>query len=128
MNLKTTEFKRKFSMSMYKTLRLSMAEMSFAKDFVNDTRGDLYPLLRKDEGTAEHLADHRYHVSGGTAARYFCQYFPYATYEAVAVGQRFGFVFRLPHAEATVELSEGQVVFCGSDGCKSYPMPAHCAA
>ena len=123
MNLKTTEFKRKFSMSMYKNLRLSMAEMSFAKDFVNDTRGDLYPLLHKDEGTAESLADHRYHVSGGTAARYFCQYFPYATYEAVAVGQRFGFVFRLPHAEATVELSEGQVVFCGSDGCKTHPLP-----
>ena len=37
MNLKTTEFKRKFSMSMYKNLRLSMAEMSFSKDFVNDT-------------------------------------------------------------------------------------------
>ena len=123
MNLKTTEFKRQFSQSMYKNMQLAMAEMSFAKDFVNDTRGDLYPLLHKDEGTAEFLADHRYHVSGGTARRYFCQYFPYATYEAAAVGRRFGFVFRLPHAEATVELSEGQVVFCGSDGCKTHPLP-----
>ncbi len=123
MNLKTTEFKRKFSMSMYKNLRLAMAEMSFAKDFVNDTRGDLYPLLHKDEDCREVVANHRYTVSGGEVQRYLCQLFPYATYEVVAVGKKSGFVFRLPNAEASVYLSDGQVVFCGSDGCKTYPMP-----
>ena len=128
MNLKTTEFKRQFSMSMYKNMQLAMAEMSFSKDFVNDTRGDLYPLLQKDDGCAEIVSDHRYTVSGGCAERYFCRFFPYATYEAVAVGEKFGFTFHLPTTKATVVVSGGQIQFCAESGCQSCPMPAHSAA
>lgn len=128
MNIKNTEFKRKFSLSMYKNLRLAMAEMSFAKDFVNDTRGDLYPLFEKDDGCFELVADHRYAVQNGAAKRYFCQYFPFATYEVTAAGARFGFVFRLPNAEASVCLTDGQVVFSGKNGVRSHPMPEHAAA
>ena len=128
MNLKTTEFKRQFSQSMYKNLQLAMAEMSFAKDFVNDTRGDLYPLLQKTEGCTEVVSDHRYTVSCGAAERYFCRFFPYATYEAAADGKRFGFDFCLPTAKASVAVSDGQIVFSSDSGCQTYPMPEHTAA
>ena len=116
MNLKTTEFKRKFSMSMYKNLRLSMAEMTFAKDFINDTRGDLYPLLEKTEYCCEEIFDHIYRVMDGAVRRYFCQYFPYATYEVTAGlhGGHIGFAFVLPNAEASVILDGSQLVYhCG---------------
>ena len=116
MNLKTTEFKRKFSMSMYKNLRLSMAEMSFSKDFVNDTRGDLYPLLDKSETCRESITDQIYRVADGAVRRFFCQYFPYATYEA-SVGFRggyVGFAFVLPGMEASVTSDGVELTFrCG---------------
>ncbi len=41
------EFRRKFSMTMYKNLKLSLGRMTFTKDFVTDRRGDLYPVLEK---------------------------------------------------------------------------------
>ncbi len=116
MNLKTTEFKRKFSLSMYKNLRLAMAEMSFAKDFVNDTRGDLYPLLARDEDCGETVEEHCYSVVGGEARRYFCQFFPYATYETEAILRdgHVGFAFVLPNTAAEIILEEEQVIFrCG---------------
>ncbi|MBO5755526.1 MAG: hypothetical protein J6W28_04060 [Clostridia bacterium] len=53
MNPLYTEFKRKFAISMYKNMGISLGEMSFLKDFVNHTRGDLYPLLEKSEGCTE---------------------------------------------------------------------------
>ena len=42
-----SEFKRRFSISTYKNMKIKLAEMSFFKDFVNDTRGDLYPIMSK---------------------------------------------------------------------------------
>lgn len=124
MNLKTTEFKRKFSMSMYKTLSLSMAEMSFAKDFVNDTRGDLYPLLEQKDGCGETIEEQVYCVVGGEARRYFCQYFPYATYEAEAVlrGGHIGFAFVLPCVTAEIVLDEEQITFRCGERKESFPI------
>ena len=76
MNPLYTEFKRKFSISMYKNMGIPMGEMSFLKDFVNDTRGDLYPLFEKSEDCFELVSENRYHTSGGYAERVFCQLFP----------------------------------------------------
>jgi hypothetical protein len=84
MNPLYTEFKRKFSISMYKNMNIPMGEMSFLKDFVNDTRGDLYPLLEKSAGCFERAGENRYYVSGGRAERVFSQLFPFATYEITA--------------------------------------------
>ena len=39
MNLIYSEFKRKFSFSMYKNLKINLGRMSFLKDFINDTFG-----------------------------------------------------------------------------------------
>lgn len=111
MNPLYSEFKRKFAISMYKNMGIPMGEMSFLKDFVNDTRGDLYPLLSKSEGCAERVGENRYRVSGGSAERVFCQLFPFATYEAVAesVCGEVGFVFRLPEVSAKITLvSDGK--------------------
>ena len=129
MNLKTTEFKRQFSMSMYKNLRLAMADMSFAKDFVNDTRGDLYPLLARDEDCDETVEEHSYCVVGGEARRYFCRYFPYATYEAEAVLRDgyVGFAFVLPNTAAEVVLEEEQLIFRCGDREEAVPVEPGCS-
>lgn len=86
---------------------ISLGEMSFFKDFVNDDRGDLYPLLEKSEGCAERVFENRYYVSGGKAERVFCQLFPFATYEICAdsLEGEAGFVFRLPSVAAYVTLA-----------------------
>ena len=104
MNPLYTEFKRKFAISMYKNMQILLGEMNFLKDFVNDTRGDLYPLIKKSEGASERVEANRYFVEGGSAERFFCQLFPFATYEIKPekVCGEAGFVFRLPLAVATV--------------------------
>jgi len=105
-------FNRKFSISMYKNKQIPLGEMSFFKDFVTDSRGDLYPLLTKTDGCRENILQNRYHVEGGKAERVFCQFFPYATYEAQAetLSGEMGFVFRLPQAAAFL------TVVCGENG------------
>ena len=101
-----TEFKRKFSLSMYKNMGISLGEMCFLKDFVNDTRGDLYPLLEKSPDCTERISENRYYVSGGSAERMFCQLFPFATYElnVQSVCGEVGFVFRLPDVAASITM------------------------
>ncbi len=95
---------------MYKNMRISMGEMSFLKDFVNDTRGDLYPLVEKSAECGEHIGANHYRVTGGSAERVFCQFFPFATYEAEAeeLSGEMGFVFRLPEVTASVRASFGE--------------------
>lgn len=112
MNPLYTEFKRKFAISMYKNAGIPMAQMSFLKDFVNDTRGDLYPLIEKSEGCSESVLGNRYHVSGGSAERVFCQLFPFATYELSAerICGEAGFVFRMPEVFASITM------VCNGDG------------
>ena len=92
---------------MYKNMQILIGEMNFLKDFVNDTRGDLYPLVKKDEGCHESVGGNRYSVEGGNAERVFCQFFPFATYEMVAeeVCGEVGFVFRMPRAAASVTVA-----------------------
>lgn len=104
MNPLYSEFKRKFSLSMYKNMGIAQGEMSFLKDFVNDTRGDLYPIIEKSADCSERVGENRYYVKGGRVQRVFCQLFPFATYELVAesVEGEVGFVFRLPEATASV--------------------------
>ena len=55
MDILNKEFKRKFSRSICKDMRLKLAEMTFTKDFINDTRGDLYPLVSKSEDSFERV-------------------------------------------------------------------------
>ena len=88
-------FHRMFSKSMYKTLKLPLAEMTFTKDFVNDQRGDLYPVIHKSDDCSEAVEQNRYVVRAGAVERMFAQFFPYATYEMTFSGLcgKCGFVF-----------------------------------
>ena len=110
MNPLHTQFKRKFSISMYKNMGISLGEMNFLKDFVNDTRGDLYPVFEKSEDCIEYVDANRYHTERGSIERVFCQFFPFATYEikAESVMGEVGFVFRLPNVFATVSFVKNE--------------------
>ena len=113
MNPLFLEFKRKFSLSMYRNLKIKMGEMSFYKDFVNDTRGDIYPILQKSEDCTEQICNNHYSVSNGMVKRLFCQFFPYATYELSCINNNgiAGFGFQLPDAEATITVVNDSVVY-----------------
>ena len=111
--LGNTEFKRKFSITLYKNLEIKLGEMSFFKDFVNDKRGDLYPLISDKTESAEAVENNRYVLNGGEIKRFFCQFFPYATYSIsgdVADGMA-GFSFKILEAEATIKFGCGKLVY-----------------
>ena len=81
MNLK---FKRLFAFNMYKNKRILLAGMSFDKDFVNDTRGDMYPVIECGGEFCERVEYGKYSFSSngdsGYIARMLCRHFPYASY------------------------------------------------
>ncbi len=112
-NLFCSEFKRKFAISMYKNLKIKLGEMSFFKDFVNDSRGDPYPVMQKSPDCAESVENNRYVIRRGTVKRLFCQFFPFATYELSwhSTDGEAGFCFQLPNTEATVSARCGHVHF-----------------
>lgn len=81
MNIEDIKFQRVFSKSMYKTLKLPLGEMTFTKDFINDKRGDLYPIIAKSDECIEWIKNNRYGAENGTVERMFTRFFPYATYD-----------------------------------------------
>ena len=108
------EFKRKFSMSMYKNMRILMGEMSFSKDFINDTCGNLYPVAEKSDDCIENVETNRYCVSRGSVKRLLCQFFPYATYEISCCNNEgnVGFCFHVGEAKATITLESDRLIYC----------------
>ena len=64
------KFRRRFSINPYKTLRMKLGEMSCYKDWVNDRRGDPYPVITTTdrEGAAifETLPGARYRAENRT--------------------------------------------------------------
>ena len=112
-DLLNTEFKRIFSFSPYKSMKLNIAQMNFCKDFVSDKRGDLYPILSKSEDCAEAVEQNRYLLRDGEIKRLVCRFFPYATYELTASVKQgaAGLSFILPEVEATLLVGDGKVTF-----------------
>lgn len=102
---------------MYKNLKLKLGEMSFYKDFVSDTRGDLYPILSKSDDCYEYVECNRYGVRKGSVCRLLGQFFPFATYELTATVKEggAGFRFILPSAEAQISVSSGKLRFICND-------------
>lgn len=125
MNLVYSEFKRKFSLSMYKNLKIMLGEMSFFKDFVNDTHGNLYPIIQKSEDCIEAVEDNFYDLREGNIKRLFCQFFPFATYEVTAslTDGKVGFCFQLPNADANVLVENGQLVYSCEDNIQKVELP-----
>jgi len=84
------KFRRRFSINPYKTLRMKLGEMSCYKNWVDDRRGDPYPVIMTTEcegvSMTETLPGARYRAENHTdkplmKARLLGQHFPYATYE-----------------------------------------------
>ena len=119
-----SEFKRKFSVSMYKNLKLKLAEMSFYKNFLMSNRGDLYPILHSGDDCKEKIEYNRYTVIG-EIKRFICQFFPYATYEISADirSGEVGFSFILTDTEATVSVSGSSLIYRHADRTESITLP-----
>ncbi len=98
------EFKRKFAVNFCKNKKFKLAEMSFYKDFVNDRRGDMYPLLAAGE---EEKVERGHYFARGGAERFFTALFPYASYEMTfaALEGACGFHFQTPLGDAKLLLS-----------------------
>jgi len=125
-NLLNAEFKRKFSLSMYKNLKLKLGEMSFYKDFVTDKRGDLYPVLLKSDDCLEYVECNRYGVGRGSVCRLIGQFFPYATYElsaSVKEGEA-GLRFILPAKYAEIAVSADHVRYLCGERKEELPLPS----
>lgn len=69
MKLHEIEFKRRFSINCYHNLKLKLVEMSFYKNWVNDNRGDPYPVLSSDGDIKESVGLGKYTVSSATAEK-----------------------------------------------------------
>ena len=109
-------FNRVFSMSMYKSMRIRLGEMSFQKDFINNTRGDLYPVIQKSEDCRESVVGGRFLLQGGVIERLLCRFFPFASYEVCfeELAGDVGFGFCLPDATAYLTTDGKRICFaCG---------------
>ena len=83
MMLHELTFRRRFSVNLYQSLKLPVGEMSLYKDWVNDRRGDPYPMMHLQGDITESVADAAYHVTsaeGGEVSRLLGSFFPYYTY------------------------------------------------
>lgn len=126
MKLQDMTWHRLFSQSLCKSKKLPLGQMSFVRDFVNDTRGDLHPLISGTD-QQEAVYDNAYHLKQGTIQRHLGQYFPYASYEvrfSLAKGSC-GFAFHIPGAQASVHCGADSVCFC-ADG-QEQTVPVSCA-
>ncbi len=110
------KFNRLFSKSIHKNQKLSVAEMTFFKDFVDNENGDLYPVIYKSEDCEELVSDNKYLLKNGRSERFFCRFFPYATYEisASVSGGSVGFGFNFPADVLSLTFTEDKL--CFSDG------------
>ena len=128
MNFSDMTFIRKFSFNLYKSLNVPLSKMSFTSDFISTVRGDLYPLISSDEGTAEHLCVSGYSVTQGRAERLLAEFFPYATYKMKISSLKgaAGFVFAGPEARCVITVErdewESYVMVKHNDGEQKFPL------
>ena len=110
MKFSDMKFIRRFSLNLRKSLGVPLSKMTLTSDFTDTVRGDLYPLITKDEGTVETVAGARYSVCGGCAERMVAAFFPYATYKLhieSLVGSA-GFAFVAGQVRCTVLLENDE--------------------
>lgn len=117
MDISKVHFHRLFSKTMYKNLKIPLGEMTFTKDFVNDNRGDLYPIINKSSNCAESIADNKFLVKAGSVERLLGSFFPYATYEmtfSVLEGSC-GLSFHIPSCCARISYDNEKVLFSANN-------------
>lgn len=105
------DYERLFAVNFYKNKKLLLAEMSFSKPLEAGKRGNAYPKL----SDASICGD----LPKSAEMRYFCRYFPYASYEMTVCGNgEWGFGFCTPDgmAAVTVKRDGGMAEFVFCDG------------
>ncbi|MBQ7335233.1 MAG: hypothetical protein IJW92_02010 [Clostridia bacterium] len=85
MNLNKVLFRRRFSVNLYRNLRLPMGEMNFHKNWADDRRGDPYPLLNRLGNLQESVGGGVYRIASlgenAFVKRLLGSFFPWNTYE-----------------------------------------------
>ena len=106
MNFSDMTFIRKFSLNLYKNLSVPISSMTLTSDFTDTVRGDLYPLIAKDDKATETVLGAKYTVNGGTAERMVAAFFPFATYKLYIekVSGAAGFAFVSGDVRCTITL------------------------
>lgn len=124
MKLKDAVWHRLLSQGFYKNKKLPMGQMSFVRDFIHDTRSDLYPILEKSEDAVESVNSNAYHLQSGCVCRLMGQYFPYATYEVTFESRdgACGLSFHLPDTAVSIICEKDAVRFCSAAGCERVPL------
>ena len=77
-------FKRKFSVNLFKNTKLSLAKMTFSKDWISTDRGNAYPVISSSGITEESVYCNTYIAKSegnSKVSRLIGQYVPFATYE-----------------------------------------------
>ena len=101
-----TPAKRLFSLNPFKNLKLPLGEMSFGKDFVNEKRGDIYPIIEKGDSCTETVCSGKYIVASEKAylKRLIGRHFPFATYEMAfsSLCGEAGLFFESPSGKANI--------------------------
>ena len=117
MKLNELNFRRRFSVNLYRNLRLPMGEMDFYKDWVKDDRGDPYPLLVRTEGIHENLYFQSYSISASCAGgmrRLLGSFFPWNTYELTLKdlrrGASVGFYLQGEAGDLSVRLAQNELI------------------
>ena len=127
MDFSKIKFRRKFALCHYKDLCIPLSEMSFEKDFVNDSRGNPYPILYKSETCTESITENRYTVLRGSICRWIGAFFPYASYRVSTeqIDGQVGFLFQLPDTEAAIHMDETSLFFTNGDNTDIIPLPSN---
>ena len=123
MELSKMTFRRKFSVNPYKKLRLPLGEMSLYKDFVNDKRGDPYPVTVRTGDVSEKIDNAKYIASsneGGYISRFLTDFFPIASYELCVheiASAKVGFSLEYNGESALSVMADGEniEIACGDE-------------
>ena len=122
MNINDLLFRRKFSLSLYKNLRLKLAEAEFSKDVAETERANKYPVISSSGEYTEKVQGGEYFFDGdGSVVRYVSPFYPNANNEVTVNGLcgECGFVFE--HGKDKVKITlknENGMCICfeNSDG------------
>ncbi len=74
-------FKRKFSLSLYKNLKLKFAAAEFSKDITESALGNKYPVMFSEGEYSENVRGGEYFFDGGSVCRYIAPLYPSAVNE-----------------------------------------------
>lgn len=121
------KFKRLFSLSMHKNMKISLGKMCFSSDFTNTERGNLYPCLERGDDCDEKIENGVYSVNG-TVCRAFVRYFPYASYQItleLSDGE-IGFAFDFSSFGVKIAVGDGKISCKADEIYEEFSLPTTC--